>query len=115
MSKDKDFKKEDSHKKKGYPGKWRRPRGRHSRIRLEKKGAPAKPKAGYRTEKNARGKHPSGYEEVLVHNTGDLEEIDTETEAARIASKVGARKRETILEKADELEIEVLNPGDNDE
>lgn len=108
-------KREDSHKKKSVPASWRRPRGRHSRIRLEKKGAPAKPKAGYRTRKSERGKHPSGYDEVLVHNTSDLEEVDPETEAARIAGKVGARKREMIVEKADELDIKLLNAGDSDE
>ncbi len=111
MSK-KNVKREDSHKKKSFPESWRRPRGTHSRIRLEKKGAPAKPKAGYRTQKDVRGKHPSGYDEVLVHNTDDLEEIDPETEAARIAGKVGARKREIIVEKAEELDLKVLNPGD---
>lgn len=110
-----DFSREDRHKKKSIPDSWKRPVGTHSDVRLEKKGAPAKPKAGYRTDKDIRGKHPSGYDEVMVHNTGDLEEIDTEEEAARIGSTVGGKKREQILEKAEELEIKVLNAGDNDE
>ncbi len=111
MSRDR-FKREGSHKKKGYPGSWRNPQGTHSKVRKEKKGAPAKPKSGYRTDKSIRGKHPSGYEEVLVHNVEDLEEIDPETEAARIASKVGGKKHEEILKKAEEDdEIHVLNKG----
>lgn len=109
----KDFKRHDSHKKKSYPSSWRKPRGRHSRMRLEKKGAPKKVKIGYRTPKKIRGKHPSGYEEVLVYNTSDLEDINPDEEAVRIASKVGERKRETIVEKAEELEIKVFNPGEN--
>lgn len=109
-----DFKRENSHKKKQTPDSWRRPRGRHSKIRLEVNGAPAKPKVGYRTDKEVRGVHPSGYEEVLVHNTNDLEELE-EGEAAMIASKVGERKREKIVEKADEEEIPVLNPGEQEE
>lgn len=115
MSKKKKFKREGSHKKKGYPDSWKKPEGKHSKVRLERKGAAPKPKAGYRTDKEIRGKHPSGYDEVLVHNTGDLEELDPETEAARIASKVGGKKREKIIEAADEEDIHVLNRGEQSE
>ena len=107
--KKKKFKRENSHKKTQTPESWRRPKGGHSRIRLEVNGAPAKPKAGYRTDKEIRGLHPSGYEEVIIHNTGDLEDINPETEAARIGSTVGGRKRAKIIEKADEEDIKVLN------
>lgn len=110
-----DFNRNDSHKKKSIPNSWRKPKGTHNKTRLKKKEAPNTPKAGYRTEKEQRGKHPSGYEETLVHNTSDLEDIDSEIEAARIASKVGGRKREKILEKADDLNVKVLNEGDTDE
>lgn len=108
----KDFKREGSHKKKRNPETWKRPKGRHSRVRLEKNGAPATPKVGYRTPKKVRGKHPSGFDEVIVNNSSDLEEIDSETEAVKIASKVGGKKREQIIEKADENDIKVLNRGD---
>ncbi len=91
---------------------WRNPVGKHSKVRLEKKHAAPKPKPGYRTDKEIRGKHPSGYEDVLIHNTGDLEQLDPETEAARISSKVGGRKRASIIEKADEQDIKVLNRGE---
>lgn len=109
------FKQQDSHKKKRISSPWKKPEGTHSRVRLEKKSAPARPKAGYRTEKDVRGKHPSGYEEVLVHNTSDLEEVDPGEEAARIGSGVGGRKREKIIEKADEEDIKVLNAGDQND
>lgn len=113
--KNKKFKREDSHKKVQTPDSWRRPKGGHSRIRLEVNGAPAKPKAGYRTDKRIRGLHPSGFEEVMVHNTDDLKEVDPETEAARIGSTVGGRKRAAIIEKADEENIKVLNGETGDE
>lgn len=109
----KKFKRENSHKKAQTPESWRRPKGKHSRVRLEVNGAPAKPKAGYRTDKDIRGVHPSGYEEVLVHNKDDLKQVDPETEAARIGSTVGGRKRAKIIEKADEEEIKLLN-GDSE-
>jgi large subunit ribosomal protein L32e len=108
----KDFKRQDSHKKKSVPESWRKPKGQHSRSRLKKKHGAAVPKAGYRKPEEERGKHPSGYDEVLVHNTDDLEQIDEEEEAARIGSTVGGKKREKIIEKADEEDIKVLNRGE---
>ena len=57
-----------------------------------------------------RGLHPSGFEEVRVHNTDDLEGVDGDSQAVRIASKVGARKRERIEEEAEDAGIRVLNP-----
>lgn len=114
QDKRKKFNREGQHKKKSVPGSWRKPRGKHSNARLKKKHAANMPNTGHRTDKEIRGLHPSGYEEVLVHNTDDLEELDEETEAARIASKVGGQKRETILEKAEELDIKILNPGDQE-
>ncbi|NMI77056.1 50S ribosomal protein L32e [Nanohaloarchaea archaeon] len=106
------FKREDNHKKESVPESYRKPQGSHSRSRLKKKGAMPMPEAGYRSSKENRGKHPSGYEEVLVHNTSDLEQVDPETEAARIASKVGGKKTEQVVEKADQEGIKVLNRGD---
>ena len=52
---------------------------------------------------------PSGFREVMVHNTADLEAIDPETEAARVGATVGGRKREHIYARADELGVRVLN------
>jgi large subunit ribosomal protein L32e len=109
-----DFKRQIKHKHNKLKDKsWRNPVGKHSKVRLEKKHAAPKPKAGYRTNKEVRGKHPSGYEDILIHNTDELEQLDPETEAARISSKVGGRKKQAILEKADNLDIKVLNNGEN--
>ncbi len=94
---------------------WRRPRGIDSKMRLKKKGWPPSPSVGYRGPKAVRGLHPSGYEEVLVYNVGDLATIDPETQAIRIAGTVGARKRATILAEAEKRGIKVLNPGFEEE
>lgn len=104
------FNRQDYHKKKRTPKSWRRPRGQLSKQRRGVKGKGDKVEAGFRTPEAIRGKHPSGFEDVLVHNTDDLDDIDPDTEAARIASKVGARKRERIEEQAEEAGIRVLNP-----
>ena len=94
---------------------WRRPRGIESKMRLKKKGWPPSPSVGYRGPKAVRGLHPSGYEEVLVYNVGDLATIDPETQAIRIAGTVGARKRTIILAEAEKRGIKVLNPGFEEE
>ncbi|MDI6642517.1 MAG: 50S ribosomal protein L32e [Candidatus Hodarchaeaceae archaeon] len=91
--------------------KWRKPRGRDSKMRVGRRGKPAAVSVGYRQPKRIRGIHPSGFSEVLVYRPQDLEGIDTTTQAARVASSVGRRKREQIIAKAKELGIRVLNPG----
>ena len=104
------FNRHDHHKKKRTPSSWRRPRGTHSKQRKRIKGKGAVVGPGYRTPEEARGRHPSGFEEVRVHNVDDLEGVDGDQQAVRIASAVGARKRERIEEEAEEAGIRVLNP-----
>ncbi|WP_134671358.1 50S ribosomal protein L32e [Halorussus marinus] len=104
------FNRQDYHKKKRTPTSWRRPKGTLSKQRRGIKGKGPKVEAGYRTPKAVRGKHPSGFEEVRVHNVDDLEGVDGDREAVRIASKVGARKRERIEEQAEDQGVRVLNP-----
>jgi len=104
------FNRQDYHKKKRVPTSWRRPRGQLSKQRRGVKGKGDTVQAGFRTPKAVRGKHPSGFEEVRVHNVDDLAGVDGDTEAVRIASKVGARKRERIEEVAEDEGIRVLNP-----
>lgn len=104
-----DFKRQNSHKHKRVPDSWRKPRGTHSPRRKGEKHAAPVPKPGYRTPKDERGKHPSGYEEVLVHSPGELEDVDPETEAVRVGSSVGGRKKEDIREEAENLGIKLLN------
>jgi len=98
------FKRDDYHMKKRTPESWRAPRGTLSKQRRGMKSRGPKVAPGFRSPKAARGLHPSGFEEVRVHNTDDLDDVDGDTQAVRIASKVGERKRERIEE------IRVLNP-----
>ncbi|XVH32289.1 50S ribosomal protein L32e [Haloferacaceae archaeon DSL9] len=104
------FNRQDYHKKKRTPTSWRKPRGNLSKQRRRIKGKGPIVQAGYRSPEAARGLHPSGFEEVLVHNTDDLEGVDADTQAVRIASGVGGRKRERIEDVAEDREIRVLNP-----
>ena len=89
---------------------WRKPRGIDSKMRLKVKGWPRSPEVGYRGPRAVRGLHPSGFEEVIVHNVDELREVDPERQAVRIAHTVGSRKRAEIVAEAERLGIVVLNP-----
>ncbi|PSQ15454.1 50S ribosomal protein L32e [Halobacteriales archaeon QS_8_69_26] len=104
------FNRQDHHKKKRLPSSWRRPRGIHSKQRERVKGKGAVVEAGHRSPAAVRGKHPSGFEEVRVHRPDDLDGVDPDSEAVRIASAVGGRKRERIEDRAQEMGVRVLNP-----
>ena len=104
------FNRQDYHKKKRIPTSWRKPRGGLSKQRRRMKSKGPVVEAGFRSPKASRDLHPSGFEEVRVHNTDDLEGVDGDTQAVRIASKVGGRKRELIEDEAEERGIRVLNP-----
>jgi large subunit ribosomal protein L32e len=90
--------------------KWRRPRGKDSKMRVGKSGKPAMPSVGYKSPKLMRGLHPSGLAEVMVSSPRDIEGINPNKQVVRIASSVGGRKREQILARAKEMGIRVLNP-----
>ena len=88
---------------------WRKPKGMDNKQRRNYKYRSSLVRVGHGKVAVARGLHPSGFREIMVHNPDDLEEIDPETEAARVGRTVGGRKRERIHSRADELGIRVLN------
>lgn len=90
--------------------RWRRPRGVDSKMRQSVKGWPETVNVGYGGPRKARGLHPSGYEEVLVHNLGEIEGLNVETQAIRIAHTVGGKKRMDMLTKAREKGLHIINP-----
>lgn len=88
---------------------WRRPRGLDNKIRRKIKGWPPGPSSGYMGPKLSRGLHPSGYEEVLVHNLAEVHKVDPITQVARIAHTVSKRKRVQIIAEARKLELTIVN------
>lgn len=88
---------------------WRAPHGMDNKQRRNYKYRGSLVRIGHGKVAAARFLHPSGFREVMVHNTADLEAIDPETEAARVGASVGGRKREHIYARADELGVRVLN------
>ncbi len=104
-----EFKRQEWFRYKRLGERWRRPRGLHSKMRRHMKYRPPVVRVGYRTPVEVRGLHPSGFSEVLIYNPSQLEGVNPEREAVRIARTVGTRKRIEIIEKADTLNIRVLN------
>ncbi|MDQ3848489.1 MAG: 50S ribosomal protein L32e [Thermoproteota archaeon] len=90
---------------------WRKPKGKDNKMRKQKSGMPALVKVGYRSPRAARGLHPSGYRDNLVYNAAELAKLDPKQDAARIGHTVGKKKRIEIVNKALEMGIKVLNPG----
>lgn len=90
---------------------WRKPKGVDNKMRKQVSGVPPLVKVGYRGPKRARGLHPSGYRDRLIHNIRDLEKLDPKIDAARIGHSVGRRKRIDIVSRADVLGVKVLNRG----
>ncbi len=88
---------------------WRAPHGMDNKQRRNYKYRGSLVRIGHGKVAEARFLHPSGFREIMVHNISDLETVDPETQAARVGSTVGGRKREHIYSRADELGIRVLN------
>ena len=89
--------------------KWRKPKGIHSKMRRHLSYRPPVVSIGFRGPKAVRDFHPSGFQEVMVYNPGQVEKVDPKVQAIRIGGTVGGKKRMAITEKADELGIRILN------
>jgi len=89
--------------------KWRKPKGIHSKMRRHLSYRPPVVSIGFRGPKMVRDYHPSGFQEVMVYNSDQVENMDPKVQAIRIGGTVGGRKRMAITSKADELGIRILN------
>lgn len=103
------FRRQEWFRYRKFGDEWRKPQGGQSKLRRHFGYRWNLPSIGYRGPRAVRGLHPSGFQEVLVHNERQLEGLDAATQAVRIAHAVGSRKRELIEKACDEKGLRVLN------
>jgi large subunit ribosomal protein L32e len=103
------FRRQEWFRYRKFGDEWRKPQGGQSKLRRHFGYRWNLPSIGYRGPRAVRGLHPSGFQEVLVHNEHQLEGLDAGKQAVRIAHAVGTRKREMIEKACDEKGLRVLN------
>ena len=90
--------------------RWRKPKGVDNHQRKQKsRGRPGLVKIGYGGPRLARGLHPSGYTDNLVHRVEDLEGLDPTRDGVRLGHSVGRRKRIAVIKRAIELKFKIFN------
>jgi large subunit ribosomal protein L32e len=103
------FRRQEWHRYRMFGDEWRKPQGGQSKLRRHFGYRWNLPSIGYRGPRAVRGLHPSGFQEILVHNERQIEGLDATKQAVRIARGVGARKREIIEKACDDKGLRVLN------
>lgn len=104
------FQRRGIHEKQRLADVWRKPKGRHNKLRRQIKAKGPLPRPGYGSPAAVRGLHPCGLQDILVHNEGMLAPLDPRLHAVRIAAGVGMKKKIEIQKKAVDAGLRVLNP-----
>jgi ribosomal protein L32E len=86
--------------------KWKGAKGRHNKLRLNRKGHQQRPKVGWGSAAGLRDLI-SGVMATRVENVKDLESVKAGT--GIIIGKVGGKKKAEIMKKAEEMKLKVLN------
>lgn len=103
-----EFLRQDAHKRAKFrPASWRKPKGLHSK--LGRRGYNKAVQVGWRSPVAVRGMSREGFEPIVISTLAELSKLDVKTQGAVISAAVGARRREELLKKAQELKVTVLN------
>ena len=86
--------------------KWRGAKGRHNKLRLNRKGHQARPKIGWGAEAKTKDTI-NGLRVFRVETLKDFEGL-LKTDGI-IIGKVGAKKKGVLIAKAKEMDIPILN------
>jgi|SRR3989344_4566639 len=87
--------------------KWRKPKGRDSKMRLRRKSYPRTVSTGYKNKKSESGKI-NGKMPILVYNSLDLQKAG-KNNSIILSSRVGAKKKIQIIKTAREKNLTILN------
>ncbi|EDV28613.1 60S ribosomal protein L32 [Trichoplax sp. H2] len=90
---------------------WRKPKGIDNRVRRRFKGQYLMPSIGYGSNAKTRHQMPDGFKKFVIHNVEELEVLlmANRSYAAEIAHNISSRKRQKIVQRADELSIKITN------
>ena len=104
-----DFIRQEGYRKVKLKDVWRRPRGRHSKLRKGLKTRGKKPSLGFGSPKAVKGMTKNGFIPVHISNIEELKKIDKKTEIVIIRSNVGKKKRLEIAQEAEKLNVNISN------
>lgn len=91
--------------------KWRKPKGRHSKLREKRKNRGKQPSIGFRSPRLVRGTL-AGMKPFVVRNVHDLENAGQAVKsgsAIAFLASVGMKKRIEIARRASEMNIDFAN------
>ncbi len=108
------FLRQDARKKAEVSQTWRKPRGLHSKMRLNKRGYPRCVSPGWGSPRAVEGLTREGLVPVRVATLAELAAIDPKRDAAVLMGTLGAKKREQLLKEAKARKILVVNVKDVD-
>lgn len=109
MKKKPKFKRQEGFKHKKLKDSWRKPKGKHSKKRMNERSRGKVPRIGYGSSRSSRGLNKLGLRVVRVSRTQDMQDLDPKKEMIVIAGSVGKKKRIGILKLAEERKIKVDN------
>lgn len=102
------FIRQDSNKLKCLGDKWRKPKGIHSKMRNNFKGHRKNISVGWKSTKEQRGLI-GRLQNVITTSLSQIEGINPALQGITIANSVGLKKRISIINKAKEKGIKILN------
>ncbi len=91
--------------------KWRKPKGRHSKIRQKRRSYPTSPTVGHKSPKKQEGKIKN-LTPIKIENSSQLQKV-AEKNIIILSGKLGAKKKIELIKKAAEKNLKILNLKDN--
>lgn len=89
--------------------KWRRPRGKHNKTRLNRFSYPIQPGIGFGSPKAGAGK-VDGLIPVVINNLKELQLLN-KNNIVIISRKIGAKKKVEVMKKISEMDLKIANAG----
>lgn len=103
------FRREDRTKKVRLKGKWRRPKGIHSKMRHGFRGRAPTVNAGYKLAEDKRGLDFNNKLLVRISSLAEISSLSPQKHSLIIASAVGTRLRLSIIDSASKAGFSLQN------